>query len=91
MLPLLEGRRVALIDDVLSTGASICAGLDVLAAAGVEPTVIGAAMLQTTRWRDALENRSRGLSERVRGVLRTPLLAAEVGGWIVATAAGSHK
>ncbi|MEO0679592.1 MAG: phosphoribosyltransferase [Pseudomonadota bacterium] len=86
MAPLLQGRRVALIDDVLSTGASICAGLDVLAAADAAPEVIGAAMLQTTRWAERLERRAPGLPERVRGVLSTPPLTATAEGWIPAAA-----
>jgi adenine/guanine phosphoribosyltransferase-like PRPP-binding protein len=54
MLPLLRGARVALIDDVISSGASMKAGLAVLEVAGVKPVVIGAAMLQSERWRAAL-------------------------------------
>jgi adenine/guanine phosphoribosyltransferase-like PRPP-binding protein len=54
MLPLLRGRRVALIDDVISSGASMTAGLTVLAIVGVKPVAIGAAMLQSERWRATL-------------------------------------
>lgn len=54
MTPLIQSRRVALIDDVISTGASIRSGLALLEIAGVEPVVIGAAMMQSERWRSAL-------------------------------------
>ncbi len=82
MLPLLKGRRVMLVDDVLSSGASIRAGLNLLKLCEVEPVVIGAAMLQTLRWRDALEEQGSGLAERVIGVFRTPkLVRQEGGGW----------
>ena len=37
MLPRLAGRRVLLVDDVISTGSSAMAGLRLLAAAGVRP------------------------------------------------------
>jgi adenine/guanine phosphoribosyltransferase-like PRPP-binding protein len=47
MLPLIENRRVALVDDVISSGSSIIAGLSLLAASGIRPAVIGAAMLQS--------------------------------------------
>ena len=70
MLPLIENRRVALVDDVVSSGASIAAALDLLAKVGVAPVAIGTAMLQSERWRDALDGRG-----RVEGVFRTPLLA----------------
>lgn len=74
MLPLLEGRRVALVDDVLSSGKSIVAGLELLAQVGVEPVAIGAAMLQTKRWEETLDTLDSGWKTRVRGVFSTPFL-----------------
>ena len=71
MLPLLQGRRVALIDDVVSSGASMQAGLQLMNLCGVEPVVIGAAMLQSERWRDRLDPK---WVERIVAVLRTPIL-----------------
>ncbi len=70
MLPLLQGRRIALLDDVISTGRSITAGLRLLEACGLSPVVIGTAMLQTERWAEALQGQA------VETVLRTPLLPA---------------
>jgi adenine/guanine phosphoribosyltransferase-like PRPP-binding protein len=78
MLPLLDGRRVALVDDVISSGTSIVAGLRLMAAVGVEPVVIGAAMLQTERWRPSLV----AFTDRVVGSLATPLLERTDDGWI---------
>ena len=54
MLPLLRGQRVAVIDDVISSGQSMGAVLRLLAKAEIEPTVIGCAMLQGTNWHDPL-------------------------------------
>jgi adenine/guanine phosphoribosyltransferase-like PRPP-binding protein len=71
LLPLIKGARVALIDDVISTGTSIVAALVLLARCGVEPVVIGAAMLQSERWQAQLA--SYGLS-RVQGCFSTPIL-----------------
>lgn len=51
VLPWLEGRRVLLVDDVISTGQSIRAGLALLAGAGIRPVGAAALMGQTTRWR----------------------------------------
>jgi adenine/guanine phosphoribosyltransferase-like PRPP-binding protein len=53
-LPLLEGRRVAVVDDVISSGTSMAAVLQLLAGAGIAPIAIGAAMLQGSRWQDRL-------------------------------------
>lgn len=81
MLPLLQGQRVALVDDVISSGTSIVAGLSLMAAVAVEPVAIGAAMLQTDRWRPALADLSPIWPDRVVGSLTTPLLERTEGGW----------
>ncbi|WP_256436679.1 phosphoribosyltransferase [Ensifer sp. ENS10] len=84
MLPLLEGRRVALIDDVISSGTSILAGLTLMEACGIEPVAIGAAMLQTERWRQPIANLAPYWPERVVGVFQTPMLArSDDGTWQV--------
>jgi adenine/guanine phosphoribosyltransferase-like PRPP-binding protein len=54
MLPLLEQRRLALVDDVISSGASIATGIQLLASCGVQPEVLGVPMLQSDRWRECL-------------------------------------
>lgn len=82
MLPLLTGRRVALVDDVISSGTSIVAGLRLMAAIDVEPVVVGAAMLQTERWRPALAELSPIWPDRVVGSLSTPFLERTAEGWI---------
>jgi len=74
MLPLLKDRRVALIDDVISSGASICAALSLLGASRIEPVIIGAAMLQSERWRAALAGEGPEWPGRVRGTFATPML-----------------
>jgi adenine/guanine phosphoribosyltransferase-like PRPP-binding protein len=50
MLPRLAGRRVLLVDDVISSGASARAGLALLAAAGIRPVGLCVAMVQTRAW-----------------------------------------
>jgi adenine/guanine phosphoribosyltransferase-like PRPP-binding protein len=74
MLPLIEGARAALVDDVISTGASITAALSLLASRGIAPVVIGAAMLQSERWRPALAAIAPHWPDRVTGCFATPLL-----------------
>ncbi|MBD2746886.1 phosphoribosyltransferase [Microvirga sp. BT688] len=82
MLPLLENRRVLLVDDVISSGRSIAAALELLASCGVRPVAIGAAMLQTDAWREKLAAIDPQWLERVVGVLRTPrLMRTAAGGW----------
>lgn len=47
----LQGRRVLLVDDVISTGSSARAAIAVLRRAGIEPTAMAVAMAQGNRWR----------------------------------------
>ncbi|MCW0001398.1 phosphoribosyltransferase [Pararhizobium sp. YC-54] len=75
MLPLLQNRRVVLIDDVISSGTSIAAGLTLLSIAGVEPVAIGAAMLQSRRWVERLTALDSRWPEKIAGVFATPLLS----------------
>jgi adenine/guanine phosphoribosyltransferase-like PRPP-binding protein len=53
VVPRLQGRRVLLVDDVISTGSSAQAGLAVLRAAGTHAAAVavGVAMAQGDRWR----------------------------------------
>jgi adenine/guanine phosphoribosyltransferase-like PRPP-binding protein len=83
MLPVVENRRVLLIDDVISSGRSIAAALDLLSSCGVRPVAIGAAMLQTDAWLGKLATIDQAWPDRVVGVLRTPCLKrTATGGWV---------
>lgn len=75
MLPLLQGKRIAVVDDVISTGASISAGLSLMRRVGHIPVAAAAAMLQTERWQGALGDLP------VEGVIHTPLLRRVGHGW----------
>ena len=81
MLPLLEGRKILLVDDVVSTGTSLAAVLRLLAKAGIAPAGIAVAMEQGEAWRDVLP-----APERVRGAIRSPILRKEGAGYVLASA-----
>jgi adenine/guanine phosphoribosyltransferase-like PRPP-binding protein len=49
-----RGRRVAVVDDVISTGASTLAALRLVRRVGAEPVVIGALVTEGSGWRTAL-------------------------------------
>lgn len=77
MLPLLQGRRVVLIDDVASSGRSVKAALAVLALAGITPVACGFAMAQGQLWRQAIPQ---GIA--VESAIATPRLRlCEDGRW----------
>lgn len=80
MLPLLEGSRVVLVDDVISSGRSIRAALSLLATRKIEPVAIGAAMLQSDRWLQSLKEGTQDFTRCVEGVLQTPLLQLNTSG-----------
>jgi adenine/guanine phosphoribosyltransferase-like PRPP-binding protein len=69
MLPLLQERRIALIDDVISSGVSMLAGIALLKLCGVRPVVLGAAMLQSEQWQQPLAGWD------IVSVLRSPILS----------------
>src|SRR5271156_1336165 len=49
-----RGRRVAVVDDIISTGASTLAALRLVRRIGAEPVVIGTLMTEGSLWRGAL-------------------------------------
>ncbi|PWJ22128.1 phosphoribosyltransferase [Jannaschia seohaensis] len=71
LLPLLDGARVALVDDVISTGGSMRAALRLLAKAGVTPVALGVAMRQGTPETDL----------PLRTAFATPRLTRSPDGW----------
>jgi len=81
-LALLDGRRILLVDDVLSTGTSLSAVLRLLVKAGRPPAAIGVAMTQTQAWREVLGRIDSRWPALVRSAMSTPLLVPhEDGGW----------
>ncbi|MGA0562548.1 phosphoribosyltransferase [Ancylobacter sp. VNQ12] len=50
LLPLIEGRRIVLVDDAVSTGATAIAACRLLARAGAHVAGMVVAMKQTNRW-----------------------------------------
>lgn len=76
-LPRLQGHRVLLVDDVISTGASARAGLAVLAAAGAPPAAVCVAMAQANRWQAEWPS---GIP--LLAAFATPLFRGTPEGWV---------
>jgi adenine/guanine phosphoribosyltransferase-like PRPP-binding protein len=53
-VPVASGRRVALVDDVISTGASVRAALRLLRGVGAEPVAVGTLLTEAQAWRSTL-------------------------------------
>ncbi len=78
MLPLLAGRRVVLIDDVISSGASMAAALALMECCGTAPVALAASMLQSEIWSERLAP----WRPRIVGSFSTPVLKKRAsGGW----------
>ncbi|OIQ27613.1 MAG: phosphoribosyltransferase [Alphaproteobacteria bacterium MedPE-SWcel] len=75
MVPLLQDARVAVVDDVLSSGKSMGAALSLMTKIGIAPHVIGCAMLQGETWRDVVGRTP------VCHAIHTPILTKTKNGW----------
>ena len=80
LLPLLRGRRLALVDDTLSSGTTILAAWDLIESLGGNVVVCGVAMLQGHRWAERL---GPARAAQVVGVFDSPLLQAAPQGWVL--------
>ncbi|MET1113872.1 MAG: phosphoribosyltransferase [Comamonas sp.] len=78
---LLEGRRVLVVDDTVSTGSTMLSGLRLLARCGAQVEVIAVAMRQGTRWRERLRHAD-GRPIPVLGALDAPMLVRAPCGWV---------
>ena len=86
LLPRLAGRRVVMVDDVVSTGASAQAGLALLAAADVRPVSVLVAMAQGNRWVADWPG-----DVPLRAVFATPIFRRTEAGWVpIADTAPHH-
>ncbi len=77
-LPLLKDRRVALVDDAVSSGHTLAACWDLLDSLGASVVACGVAMRQGDRWRDVLGGER---ADKLVGVFDSPLLRAVPEGW----------
>jgi adenine/guanine phosphoribosyltransferase-like PRPP-binding protein len=80
LLSLIRGRRVVVIDDAVSTGATAAAALELLRAIDIETVGMVVAMKQTNRW-DAALRRLEWPALQVRAVCGTPLFQRGDDGW----------
>jgi adenine/guanine phosphoribosyltransferase-like PRPP-binding protein len=78
--PLLQGQRVVLVDDAISSGSTAPPVWDLLERVGAHVVGYGVAMRQGDRWRSALGAER---AARVVGVFDSPLLQAGPQGWLL--------
>ena len=79
MLPLLDNRRVVLVDDAISSGATAVAAVKLLQRIGVQVVGIVVAMKQTNRWQAEMARLD--APPPVRAVYGCPLFRRADDGW----------
>jgi adenine/guanine phosphoribosyltransferase-like PRPP-binding protein len=80
LLTLIKGRRAALVDDAISTGATALAAVRLLQAIDVKGVGMIVAMKQTNRWETPLRSLA-SPPPSVRGVYGCPLFQRRDDGW----------
>ncbi|MDF2998202.1 MAG: phosphoribosyltransferase [Xanthobacteraceae bacterium] len=79
LLPLVQSRRVVIVDDAISTGTTAIAACRLLARLGAVVVGIVVAMKQTSRWREPLA--ALADSPPVRAAYGCPLFELKQDGW----------
>ena len=77
---LIEGRRVVLIDDAISSGVTAVAAMRLLHKIGADVAGMVVAMKQTNRWETAVETLPTTLA--IRAVYGCPLFQRSDAGWL---------
>lgn len=79
LAPLIRGRRVVLVDDVVSSGTTLDAPWRLVESLGAEVLACGVVMRQGARWAATLGQER---AEKVVGVFDTPHFSAVPNGWV---------
>jgi adenine/guanine phosphoribosyltransferase-like PRPP-binding protein len=79
---LLEGKRICLVDDAISTGSSVKAAVRLLARLGLNVAIVVVAMKQTTRWMVSLEEIAPQGGPAVQAVFGCPMFSWQADGWV---------
>jgi adenine/guanine phosphoribosyltransferase-like PRPP-binding protein len=81
MVPLISGKRLVVVDDVISSGTSMGAALKLLNRLDANIAGVGVIMRQTAAWREKFQQEVPKLADKVSGVFDTPLLRYQGGCW----------
>lgn len=81
-IPLLLNKRVAIVDDAVSSGVTMLAAWQLLERLEVNVVACGVAMKQGDKWKHVLGEQRAG---RLVGVFDSPLLEATLNGWTYRT------
>jgi adenine/guanine phosphoribosyltransferase-like PRPP-binding protein len=81
LLDRLAGKRVVLVEDVISTGTTVLAQLALMAKVGIQVEGIVTAMQESRLWMKRLGAADPAYPQKVHSVLRSPLFRRSSAGW----------
>jgi adenine/guanine phosphoribosyltransferase-like PRPP-binding protein len=76
------GKRTLIVDDVINTGGSAAAAIELLQRAGALVIGLCVILIEGDAWREALAAFSADWPDRVRGLGRIPIFARAGQGWV---------
>jgi adenine/guanine phosphoribosyltransferase-like PRPP-binding protein len=82
VLPRLQGKRVAVVDDAVSSGSTLLSVLKLLSRLDCEVACIVVAMRQGVAWRQNLAGLGPAYPGLVKGAIAAPLFERVVDGWV---------
>jgi adenine/guanine phosphoribosyltransferase-like PRPP-binding protein len=81
----MAGKRVLLVDDVINTGGSAAAAIDLLQRAGADVVGMAVVLVEGEAWKPVLARFAPDWPVRVKGLGKIPLFRAGPGGWFPVT------
>jgi adenine/guanine phosphoribosyltransferase-like PRPP-binding protein len=79
LLELVKGKRVLVVDDVISSGSTMKDTLKFLEGLEMNIVCVAVGMLQGSEWREALDE---GIVKKIVSAIESPLLKAVNDGWV---------
>jgi adenine/guanine phosphoribosyltransferase-like PRPP-binding protein len=78
----IAGKRTLIVDDVINTGGSAAAAIQLLQNAGAMVIGVCVVLIEGAAWKDVLAGFSPDWPARVRGIGRIPMFTRSAEGWI---------
>jgi adenine/guanine phosphoribosyltransferase-like PRPP-binding protein len=76
------GKRTLIIDDVINTGGSAAAAIELLQKAGACVIGLGVVLIEGEAWKDVVRRFAADWPERVRGLGSIPMFRRTAAGWM---------
>lgn len=78
----LAGKRALIVDDVINTGGSAAAAIELVQSAGAQVIGLCVVLIEGEAWKTVLEAFAPDWPDRIRGLGRLPLFRSTAAGWV---------